>query len=474
MMFKTKDGLKFRTKPWKHQLEALRYIMSKDSAGLFLGMGCGKTKIIIDLINNKDFRTVLVICPLRVAGVWEEQLPIHSFKHDICAYNLCSLSAKSKVEYLRENHKSNTERGVAVYIVNYDSVWREPFRNYIKDKIKWDAIICDESHRIKSPSSKVSKFLKYLGKRCKNRYIATGTPLAQSPLDIYGQYRFLNPEIFGTNYNDFCNQYQNVDIKKSMKVGYPILDKKEPYKNMDDLHNKMMSCSYYTEVNLDLPPTQDIDVEFTLSKKAQEYYREIRDEGVLELQNGVMEVNNALSLTLRLQQLVNGYVKVEDEKKNITLARVDDSRRQALKDLLEDFPQDEPIVVFTKFKVDVENVRQVCKELKRKCSELSGNRDELSDWKKGESSILITQIQAGAEGIDLTRARYVIYYSQTVSLSQYQQSRKRTHRPGQTRPVVYYTLIAKMDKGKTVDRGIVDSNRKNEDFIKSVMNRKTI
>lgn len=475
-MYRTKDGLIFRTKPWKHQLAALRYLMEEEhsSAALLLKMGAGKTKIWIDLINNKNFSTTLIVCPKKASRVWMKQFPIHSSDKGILCLNLSKLSAEKKVEVVKKNTRERISGQKVVYIINYDSIWREPFRTYIKDKMKFDAIICDESHRLKSPASKASRFLQVLGRRCDHRYIATGTLLAQHPLDVYAQYRFLNPEVFGTNFDRFKSRYTKLDTRMSMRLGREVLDKYEPYVNLDELNEKIMSCAFCVDAELDLPPTRDIIVEFDLSPKIQKLYRELKKEGVLEMEEGVLEVDNVMSMVLRLQQLTSGFTQLEDEYGNRHTKVLDDTRSQALEELLLDLPEEEPVVVFAKFKRDIKNIHEVCEKLGRKCSEISGRCDEFEDWDEGKTSVLIVQIESGAEGLDFTRASYAVYYTLTHKLWIYQQSRERLHRPGQTRSVTYYFLMGKLRKGESVDEGILSSLNKNEDFIQKVMDRGTI
>ena len=334
-MYRTKDGLIFRTKPWKHQLAALRYLMNEEhgSAALLLKMGAGKTKIWIDLINNKGRDTTLIVCPKKASRVWVKQFPIHSTNQDILAINLCLLSGKKKVEVVSKNTRERISGQKVVYIINYDSIWTEPFRSYIKNKMRFDAIICDESHRLKSPSSKVSRFMQVLGRRCDHRYIATGTLLAQRPLDVYAQYRFLNPEVFGTNFDKFKSRYTQLDARLSMRLGREVLDQKEPYVNLDELNEKIMSCAFSVDAELDLPPTQDILVEFDLPPKIRSLYKELKTEGALELPEGTLEINNILSMVLRLQQLTSGFIQLEDEYGNKRTQVIDDSRAQALEEL---------------------------------------------------------------------------------------------------------------------------------------------
>lgn len=474
-MYRTKDGLIFRTKPWKHQLAALRYLMKEEhpSAALLLQMGAGKTKICIDLINNKGYKMTLIVCPQKAARVWVKQFPIHSSDTEICVFNLCKLSSERKVKLMKKVREEQNLDKKIVYIVNYDSIWREPFRTYIKDKVRFDAIICDESHRLKSPSSKCSRFLQTLGRRCEHRYISTGTLLAQTPLDVYAQYRFMNPEVFGTSFEQFRRQYTKIDVMKSMKLGYEVLDKKEPYINLDELNEKIMSCAFKVDAQLDLPPTRDIIVEFDLPSKIESIYRDIEKEGAVELEAGSLEIDNVLVTALRLQQLTSGFIKLEDENGNKHTEMLSRAKCEALEDLLMDLPSEEPVVVFAKFKQDIKNILKTCKELGRKCSEISGRKDEYDDWAAGKTSVLIVQIESGAEGLDFTRARYAVYYSLTHKLWVYTQSRKRLHRPGQEHEVTYYFLQAKRSKGKSVDETMLDSLNNNEDYIQKVMRDKT-
>ena len=470
-MYRTKDGLVFRTKPWKHQLAALRYLMEEEhsSAALLLKMGAGKTKIWIDLINNKDFELTLIVCPYKAARVWVKQFPIHSVNQSILVENLCEYSSKGKVELMTKRLQEQKSGCKSVYIINYDSIWREPFRSFIKSKVKFDAIICDESHRLKSPSSKASKFMQVLGRRCNCRYIATGTLLAQTPLDVYAQYRFMNPEVFGTSYSNFKKRYTKLNVQATMRLGYEVLDKDEPYINLDDLRERIMSCAFSVDAELDLPDTRDITVEFDLPPKMDKMYTELSKEGALELKQGTLEVNNVLSMVLRQQQLTSGFIKLEDDYGNSRTEVIDESRCKALEDLLLNLPNDEPVVIFAKFVQDIKNITKVCRGIGRKCSEMSGRKDEFEDWDAGKTSVLIVQIESGAEGLDFTRAKYAIYYTLTHKLWVYQQSRKRLHRPGQKHEVTYYILQAKLRKKRSVDEGILDALNKNEDYIQRVM-----
>ena len=458
---------KFTTKPWAHQLAALEYLFSRSFGALYTDMGSGKTKVLIDLIINKGFKRTIIVATNKVCTrqVWDKEILKHAPSAQIMVINLAGIDSDKKVRhlsYLRTETKLDQE----VLIVNYEGIWREPFKTFLLNKYKPDCVICDESHRIKSAGSKVSRFLTRLGKITPNRYVMTGTPLAQSPLDIYAQYRFLQPSIFGTNFGDFSRQYANWI---SMPGGYSILDKNKPYKNLDELHEKMFSCAFDCKVDQNLPPTQDIILEFEMPPQTQKYYAELKKEGCLELEQGDLETGNVLGIMTRLQQLTSGYLPLSvDGKKTVT--EIDTARQTALREWLEDIPEQEPIVVFAKFTKDIKNIRKTAESIGRKTSELSGHEDTLQDWVDDKTKVLVIQISAGAEGLnELVKAKYCLYYTHHHSLMLYKQSRKRLHRPGQLRPVIFYTLVAKLKKGKTIDELILEGLKANQEIIELVM-----
>ena len=103
-----------------------------------------------------------------------------------------------------------------------------------------------------------------------------------------------------------------------------------------------------------------------------------------------------------------------------------------------------PLVVFCRFRDDIESVIAECKSHGRSHSELSGKINDLHKWQAGETNVLVAQIQSGGIGIDLTRASLGIFYSVGHSLSEYLQAVARLHRPGQTQSTRLYSLSARL------------------------------
>lgn len=463
----------FKTKPWEHQLRALEYLYERDAAALYTDMGTGKTKVMIDLIVNRGFKRVLITCTTKGCDVWEREFKKHSSIDPKFVVNLTGMSTVKKVKAIKNEPLRSFLASTAttvIFICNYEGVWREPFaRLLLTKRVGIDCVICDESHKIKSPGSKCSCFLTKIGKRVPHRYLVTGTPMAENPEDIYAQYRFLDRNIFGTRLQDFRDKYENPDLRLSAKVGHWIVDKENPCKNVEELHDKMFSCAFKADSSVKLPAKRNIVYRFKISAKAEKTYKELEKEGVLEYRAGDLVVENVLNMSMRKQQILSGFVPVISDEGEKRYVNIDKSRVEALQELLEGLPADEPVVVFARYVKDLKAIKALCEKLHKSYSELSGRSDTEAAWQRGETSVLAVQFASGSESVDFTRARYCIYYSHTVSLAQYLQSKKRIHRPGQTRSVVYYHLVAELSKGTSEDEKYIQAYRRKQEVIDCIM-----
>ena len=467
---------KYKTEPWSHQKKALSYLCKRDRAALYTDMGSGKTKVMIDLIQTRGFKRVLIVAPNKACEVWEEQIAIHGLDglYDIFRLNKYSAVKVSNIlSKMCIRTREDAQNRISVFIINYEKVWRKGIENmFLRKTFGLDCVICDESHRIKTPRSKCSMYLSRLGKVVPHKYLVTGTPLAENPVDVYAQYKFLDPTIFGVNFTNFRDEYENLDPVMTARIGHRILDKNNPYKNLDKLREKMFSCAFYIESSVELPEQTDVVRHFKMPPKTELLYHKMLKEKVAELNGLWLESDNALTTVLRLQQITSGYAHVEDiDTKEKKILNVDHARREELKELLMEFPTGEPIVIFAHYKKDLKNIKKACVEADMTYSEVSGNVDTLKEWKQGKTQILAVQYSSGSESIDLTRARYCVYYSLTQRLALYEQSRKRIHRPGQTKPVVYYHLIETMKKGYTIDQKIYEALKSKKDIVEYVMEK---
>ena len=459
-----------KTKPWAHQLKALEYLYNRNYGALYTRPGSGKTKVFVDLIVNRGFKRVLVVAPKKPCDVWPRQIRLHSdldWSNIVPLHHLDWRGKQNEIELAMKQPKDKP----LIFICNYDSIWRKPLKAMLFYKrLGLDCVICDESHRIKSPGSKCSCMLSRLGKAVPNRFLLTGTPLAENPLDVYAQYRFLDRSIFGTNYDAFCAEYTNIDPVLTARFKHTVLNKDTPYKNLDVLREKMFSCAFYMKSTVKLPKTTRSIVRIPMPPELEAVYNQVEKEGAIEQGDGFMTVNNVLAMSIRKQQITSGYLPLEFDDGHTELKRISTYRRTFLLKFLRRIPEEEPVVVFAKFKKDLYAIRKVAERLGRGYSEVSGSEDTLKDWEDGKTQIIGVQYTSGSESIDLTRSHICIFYTLDHSLAKYDQARKRIHRPGQESPCMYYHFVATRSSGeRTVDQNIVDCWKRKENYVTAVM-----
>lgn len=437
---------------WRHQAEALDFCLNRPASLLHVGMGAGKTRVALERILRRGHRRTLVVCPLSVVPAWVRQAELHT--PDLLAVPLGRGSVAQK---RAAAERALTSRRQVVCVINYESVWREPFGEWAM-RAGFDLVIPDEAHRLKAAGSQVSRYFARLRQFVPERLALSGTPLAHSPLDAYGLFRFLDPSIFGTSFVRFRARYAVMGGYENRQVVAWI--------NQGDFQRRFSSITYHADRSvLDLPAVQHLERTFELPPEARRAYRELRDEFVTELDAGIVTVSNALSKLLRLQQVTSGYLPLEDG-----VARLHSGKEGLLVELFDELEPREPVVVFCRFIEDLAAVHRAAEAAGRTCSELSGRRRELEEWQEGRSDVLAVQINAGSEGIDLTRACYAVYYSNSFSLATYEQSLARVSRPGQTRPVTYVHLIC----DGTVDRKVYAALRQRREVIDSILMERSV
>jgi SNF2 family DNA or RNA helicase len=439
-----------KTEAWEHQRQAFWFAREMPGAILDMEMGTGKSKVVCDLIHDSRADTALIVCPERVVGVWPKQFGIHcgGEKHIIDPRRQkrtgewVLLPIKDRVD-LYEHALHECRCGLPhVLISNYAASAHEPFKSWSRRQ-HFDYIAYDECHRLRSHSGVWSRWGAAMQPHADRLLGGTGTLQAQSPLDVFGPFRAVEPGIFGPTYRAFEKRY-------AIMGGYEnkvVVD----YQNEDELAEKLGRIVYRAgEEVLDLPEMlPEVTVTGQLSPKARRAYTALEQdmyaEVVRTLADGSFEVgevtaDNVLVKILRCQQMTGGALPLDDG----TIEEIDTEKAKLLADELEDIDPHEPVVVFCRFHHDLDKVEQVADKMGRRYGELSGRRSDAlaADATLTEGvQVAGIQIQAGGTGIDLTRSKFGVYYSVGHSLGDYLQSRKRLHRPGQLHSVRFRHLV---------------------------------
>ena len=436
-------------------------------------MGCGKSKEAIDYANGTGVESFLIISPKKVTDVWPAQFKRHSHKeYEILSPNKGSAAKKAQAiaKHIERCTTSNMPYGV---VLNYEIIIRPPLGpSYDKHNrmihkgylltLDWDYLVSDEAHRIKAPGGKASWNVMRIAKHAAVKRFLSGTPMPHSPLDIYAQYRALDNSIFGTRYDYFKSQYCIMGGYENKQV--------VKYKNLQELNRKFFSIAHYVSAEdvLDLPPESDHILPCTLPPKVMKAYNEFNKELVLQIASGEMTAQNGLVKLLRLAMITGGYLAFDDKSNEI----IDETKIDIAVDFLVDLPDDKHVVIFFRFENEIRRMAEKIdkKFPKRSIGFICGFLDSPIDfydgvWHGTQTNTLLVQVQAGAEGIDLTAAHYCVFFSKNFSLGNYRQCKKRIHRPGQTQRTFYYHIIAE----NTVDQKIMDAIEKKQDIVDYIL-----
>lgn len=435
---------------WYHQRRAFWFAYHLEAAMLAVTMGGGKTKIAIDLMQNWNARDVLIISPLAACtDAWIRQLEgyvVPDRDYEIAL----SYEGTQQRRVEAAEHVLAGSTDFRIVLINHESFWREPMRSFLSSR-EWDLIIADEIHREKSAGSKQSKFLFELSTHARRRLGLTGTPMSHSPLDVYGQFRFLDRGIYGTNVAAFQQEY-------AVFGGYQF---KEVigYRNLAKLEEKFKSIGIVvSDSEQGLPETVDITHSVKLEPATRRAYAEMEKYFITEVKEGAATAKNAGVKLLRLHQIASGILTTGEGKKTEP-HRIGSEKIEAVCEVMEDLQKGEPVVIFTRFNPDTQDLTR-----KLGAYQLSGHKNELAEWKK-KGGVLVAQIQAAKEGIDLTKAAVAIFYSTGISLGDYEQCRKRLHRPPQKRMVRFIHIVASGTRDVTTLRAL----RARQDVIAEVL-----
>lgn len=447
------------------QEAAARHILDRGgSGGLFLEMGCGKTRTALSIAHDLDAKRILVIAPLSVGAVWVREVGLTW--PDLHAEACMRGTVKRRTAQIR-SIAAQHERFMV--IVNYESYWREPLRTAIRN-LEFDMVIYDEAHRLAGRGSRQSRFAFVLAPVIPNRLVLTGTPMPNGPEDLFAVMRAVDPNLYGTRWAEFQDRY----LRMGGFGGYQIIG----YKNRARLEELLASASArVTKAEaLSLPDQVDVIIPVMLSPKTRTIYDRLRRRAIADvegfIENGELVTGTALSrnvLTnvLRLSQLTSGFVRTLEHD----IVDVSTEKADTLKDLLDDVQKETShVVVFCRFTRDVERVLELVHGAYRFDGKVSARKREETrlKWRAG-GGVLVVQI-AVSEGIELETANVCVFYSLDYRLINYLQARDRLHRIGQRNKVTYYHLLAQ----GTVDMEIYDTLGRKENLVTSVLDARRI
>jgi SNF2-related protein len=433
----------------------------------------GKTKTCIDWagilrsVPSRDLDVVVVFAPAPVLPVWEQELKIHcGVPYDMLLWDSKARSKKviptpgDKLLWVLVNYEALSAGGRVTKSGN-ESV--KAGRGWVKNTLKklcekyCTAIVLDESHRIKSCSSKAAMALFTLGSKAEYRVIMSGTPITKHnrPDDIYSQWKFLNPRRFLSvpTKLDFMRRYSN---PVSGGYGYAQF---EGIRNEQELRELMGEDSYVVTRDecYDLPERAYESIPVVLSPESRKAYDAIESSGVWERTTAT----HILSRLTELTKITGGHVG--EDWSPIGAEKLD-----ALRGIIEDhLDVATPLVVAARYRAEIARIQDLCQSLGVPHMTIQGGSDtaaELERWRSlGGCRVMILQPRSGSLGIDLREADHLVWYSLVYQWTDYSQTCDRIVLC--ERPTTITHLLAQ----DTVDWGIARILQEDGDVVKAVI-----
>jgi len=461
---------------WKHQIDAIKRSAELPNLALFMDTGVGKTRTTIEILRRKyagekRILRTLIISPIITLENWKSEFKVFS-KVDQRDIIILNGSGKTRVGKIM---KWLTPAGAfpqnRIVVTNYECMQMEEVFELLR---AWgpEVLVCDESHRCKNHDSMRAKRVVAIADHCKHKYILTGTPILNTPMDIFNQFRILDGgKSFGQNFWAFRNKYfEDENASWSGKENY--FPKYVPRADSYATFSSIVSSSAIRAIKsqcLDLPPLVRKTIYVELSKEQEKMYSDMKRDYVAYIEEKqksgdplAVVAQLVITRALRLMQILSGYGALDGDEdgngKGIHVIK-DNPRLAALTELLEDITPGNKVIVWACFKQNYIQIKDVCKKLNLGYAEIHGEiKDKQAEMYRFRTDptckVMVANQQAGGVGINLIEASYSIYYSRNFSLEADLQSEARNYRGGSEvhEKITRIDLVAK----ETIDELIAD------------------
>lgn len=465
---------------WEHQKRAVREASMLPGYALFFEMGSGKSRTVIEILRFKFnaagrvLKTIIFCPPLVIPNFCEEWLKFSSIQEHL-VIPLYGSGKKRLDTFLRAT--DDPDKGL-IFITNYETLLMD---DIFEAFCKWspDALVFDESHKCKSTTAKRSKRADLLAnpwnkltKKAKPKpltYILSGSPILNSPMDIFQQFKIMDGgRAFGSNYWAFRARYfrdRNAGMPKERY--FPKWEIMTPEKDgvdaLGSINRLIFTSGMRVEKKdcLDLPPEVSVVIKCAMTPTQTRLYSEMKKGFITFLDSKACTATLAITKALRMMQITSGFVSLETEGEgeNVLQDLEETPKYEALKGLIEEIiEQEQKVLIWAVFKHNYATIRRACDEVRTKLKqdftyvEVHG---EVTDGEKRKNvetfkadpncRIFIGHPGSGGIGINLTCAAFSIFYSRTFSLEHYLQARARNHRGGSKEAghdkITHYDLV---------------------------------
>lgn len=416
-----------------HQRSVLEATDGRNRVAYYLDMGLGKTFVGSEKMRELGAHVNLLVCQKSKIDDWIQHFKTHYPELSVVNLTVSKKAISTITEWSFEMN--------VIGVINYELAWRRKELLELKDF----TLMLDESSLIQNRKAKQSKFILKLNPA--NVILLSGTPCSGKYENLWTQIHLLGWEIKEPLYN---KQYVNWKTIEAGEFKHKIVDKENPYKNVERLKSKLRQYGAVfmkTEECFELPEQNFIDVKVKSSKEYQRFMK----HSIVTINDNELVGDTNLTKRLYARMIVSQF---------------NPNKINAFKDLIES--TNDRLIVFYNFTEELTQLVCIAEELNKPISIINGKTKDLSAYENEDNSITFVQYQAGAKGLNLQKSNKVIYFSPTEKCEDYMQSLKRVHRIGQNKPCFYYRLIA----SKTIDELIYKAVEEGVDFTDELFKEK--
>ena len=429
-----------------HQQQGTDFLRNKEAAALFDEQGLGKSKQLIDAINEDVKEGVLdgalIICPNTIKSTWGEEIQ----RFATLRYAIFGSGRQARRLAFQSLRAS-------FYVINYEAVASELPSLRALLRFKRMALVLDESHRIKTPDAQVTRAVHSLRAHAVRRYIMTGTPVANKPEDLWAQYFFLDDgATLGRSFDAFRSRFCTGE---------------GGYVRVDELRGRIASLSLRREKlgTVELPSKTIVRVPVTLHGRQLSMYEEMRNQLALWIRDLsgeeiLAKAENILTRLIRLAQLASNPALIDSDYTETP------AKFEALTELIPAYLQDDSdkVILWTSFVGNIPSLQARFADLKPVTlyGEMDGPSREraVAAFKTDHRvRLLVANPAAAREGLTLTQARTAIYVDRTFNLVDFLQSQDRIHRLSQKKPCEIVLLTAEGTIDEFIDFSISQKHR---------------
>nr|DAM37214.1 MAG TPA: Chromatin remodeling complex ATPase [Caudoviricetes sp.] len=461
------------------------YLVLRRRNRIFISGNSGKTKVMIDNIGvlhqKGQISGALILAPKGVYRNWsEKEIPTHlpdSINREILVWDAAASAGRKRA--LDKQIQNWDGKTLQFLVFNIESLVSEKGRKLIEVFIKKHngnvLALVDESTCIKNHKAKRTKAAIALAAKCKARRIATGSPITNSPLDLFSQCAFLDKALLGFgSFYSFKNTYASIERVANRQGQH--YEKILFYKNLDNLSEKLDKFSFRVTKKecLDLPEKIYMTRDVELTDEQRRAYKDMADHQFAMMINGdeVAEMSTSVVLTkfLRLHQILCGSFTSDDGE----LIRLPNKRVEALQEVLDEARG--KVIIWATYLADIQAIEEMLKKEYGEESYVtyygatsSEDRTKAIDLFQDESSpvrFFLGNVQTAGRGITLTAADTVVYYSNNFSLELRQQSEDRAHRLGQKNNVTYIDLVVRNSLDEKILKSLIEKRNIANEVLK--------